>query len=241
MIPTPDLSHLSSTDFEHVYEPAEDTFIFLDALETDADLLRASGPSICLEIGQLYRSGSGCVSSFLSTVLGASSSLYLCTDINSLACRATSRTGIQNHASALPNSIFQPLSITKQGQLDAINASLALPLLRRLQNSVDIILFNPPYVPTTANEALEAQDSRHIHGSWAGGSDGMQVTDIFLEMVPKLLSPQGRFYLVAIKQNNIPDIQQRMLEIHKLESQIVLQRRAGREHLFILRFSRQAS
>lgn len=35
-----------------------------------------------------------------------------------------------------------------------------------------------------------------------------------------LLSENGRFYLVALKQNNISGIQQRMLEEHGLESQV---------------------
>lgn len=69
MIPTPITSHLSAADFENVYEPAgefasvscppitrltrivhsEDTFILLDALEQDAELLK--GSRVCLEIG----------------------------------------------------------------------------------------------------------------------------------------------------------------------------------------------
>lgn len=70
MIPTPDLSHLTSQDFDKVYEPAgiflnhclaqpsahvgliiEDTFLLLDALEQDESWLRSLRPTICLEIG----------------------------------------------------------------------------------------------------------------------------------------------------------------------------------------------
>lgn len=64
-----------------------------------------------------------------------------------------------------------------------VNASLADPFYQRLSNKVDVILFNPPYVPTLEEEALQAQDLRNIQGSWAGGSDGMQVTYAFLDRV----------------------------------------------------------
>ncbi|KAJ6519448.1 S-adenosyl-L-methionine-dependent methyltransferase [Mycena sanguinolenta] len=218
MIPTPDLSHLRPADYEHVYEPAEDTFILLDALEQEAEQLKSLNPRISLEIG----SGSGCVSSFLGNITGSSTALYLCTDINPYACKCTISTGRQNKVS-----------------LEPVNASLAHPLLARLRNSVDIILFNPPYVPTVFNEASGAQENRDIEGSWAGGQDGMQVTDKFFPQVADLLSPRGRFYLVAITQNNIPDIQRRMEDNYALESQVVLRRRAGGEHLSVLVFTRK--
>ncbi|KAJ7756480.1 S-adenosyl-L-methionine-dependent methyltransferase [Mycena maculata] len=218
MIPTPDLSHLRPGDYEHIYEPAEDTFILLDALEQDAEELTTMGPLISLEIG----SGSGCVSSFLGSITGPSAVLYLCTDINPHACKCSSATGRQNKV-----------------PLELVNASLAQPLLSRLRKSVDIILFNPPYVPTVRDEASGAQTDRDIGGSWAGGQDGMQVTDRFFPQVDDLLSPRGRFYLVAVSQNNVPDIQRRMREEYALESKVVLQRRAGREHLFVIRFARE--
>ncbi|KZT65580.1 putative methylase [Daedalea quercina L-15889] len=217
MIPTPDLSHLTKKDYEHVYEPAEDTFILLDGLEEDAGKLRSAHPRICLEIG----SGSGCVSSFVGSILGASTTLYLTTDINFHACRCTRQTGHQNK---IP--------------IDAVNASLAAPLMRRLRHAVDVLIFNPPYVPTYSDEADDAQLRADIPGAWAGGKDGMQITDVLLDQVEDLLSPVGRFYLVAVKQNDVPAIRRRMLDIYGLQSEVVLQRRAGGEHLYVIRFTR---
>ena len=35
-----------------------------------------------------------------------------------------------------------------------------------------------------------------------------------------MLSEKGRFYLVVLKQNNVPEIQKRMLHQHGLESKV---------------------
>ncbi|KLO20505.1 S-adenosyl-L-methionine-dependent methyltransferase [Schizopora paradoxa] len=220
MIPTPDTSHLTNADFEHVYEPAEDTFILLDALEADAERLRALTPRIAMEIG----SGSGCVSAFLGAVLGSTTCLYLSTDINPHAALCTLKTGGQNKV-----------------PLEPVVTSLIGPFAKRLHRAVDVLIFNPPYVPTEDEEMTDAQAGRAIEGSWAGGKQGMLVTERVLCGLDEILSEKGLFYLVAVKDNDVPSIRRRMDEEYGFESDIVLQRRAGREHLFVIRFSRKAS
>lgn len=49
--PTPDLSHLKWSDFEHLYEPSDDTFLLLDALEKDRSFMEARHPGLCVEVG----------------------------------------------------------------------------------------------------------------------------------------------------------------------------------------------
>ncbi|GAA5903639.1 hypothetical protein JCM8208_003642 [Rhodotorula glutinis] len=216
MIPTPTTSHLSAVDFEDVYEPAEDTFILLDALERDAALLK--GSRVVLEIG----SGSGCVSAFLGAICGPSSALYLCTDLNPYAARCTALTGRSN---SVP--------------LNPILTDLTSALLPRLTHAVDALVFNPPYVETDDAEAVVAQEDGVIERAWAGGIGGMRVTNRLLEQVETLLSPRGVFYLVAVPENKPLQIIEEMKQ-RGLNGEITLKRRAGREHLHILRFSRPA-
>ncbi|WVW81635.1 hypothetical protein I302_103630 [Kwoniella bestiolae CBS 10118] len=216
-LPTPNIAHLTEEDYEHVYEPAEDSFILLDALELDAQLIRGDKPTICVEIG----SGSGIVSTFLSQLVGPSSSLVLSTDINRYACEVTLRTAKANQIS-----------------LNPILCHLLDPLSSRLRNKVDILVFNPPYVPTGMTELLDTQHQKDIGGAWAGGQDGMIVTDIILDQLPDLLTPSGKMYLVTVVQNKPLEIIRKM-EAKGLICKEIIKRRAGRELLSVLRISRE--
>ncbi|KAI0211831.1 Methyltransferase N6AMT1 [Lamellibrachia satsuma] len=210
MLPTPCLRHLTTSNYEHVYEPVEDSFLFLDALEKDAKFLTALRPDVCLEVG----SGSGVVSAFIARLLG-NNTYYICTDINPLAAIATQGTARQNHVI-----------------LNTVVTDLTASLLPRLTGQVDVLLFNPPYVVTPSEEV----GSRGIEASYAGGRDGREVTDRFFPGVPKLLSPRGTFYLIVIKENKQDEIET-LMRSYGLKMEVVLTRRSGPEHLSVLKFT----
>jgi release factor glutamine methyltransferase len=67
--------------------------------------------------------------------------------------------------------------------LSVIVCDLANPLFKRLKGNVDVLIFNPPYVPTDQQEASEATKNRRIESSWAGGLQGMSVTNRLLPQV----------------------------------------------------------
>ncbi|XP_069485887.1 methyltransferase N6AMT1 isoform X3 [Ambystoma mexicanum] len=213
MYPTPLYSHVGQAPFSDVYVPAEDTFILIDALERDAEELKKR-TGICLEVG----SGSGLVSTFLATVIGPKA-FYLCTDINPEATACIVETALRNSVH------IQPL-IT----------DLVKGLLLRLHGIVDLLVFNPPYVITPSEEV----GSPGIAAAWAGGKEGREVMDRFFPFVPHLLSEQGVFYLVTLKENNPDDIVERMKKCG-LFGTVALSRQAGRERLHVLKFIRSAS
>ncbi|KAJ1509510.1 S-adenosylmethionine-dependent methyltransferase [Coelomomyces lativittatus] len=91
---TPDTSYLTENEvFNSVYDPAEDTFLLLDALELEIQngVLPTLKPTIIVEIG----SGSGCVSTFLTMHL-PKCAVSITTDINFIANVATLTTSKVN-------------------------------------------------------------------------------------------------------------------------------------------------
>lgn len=174
-------------------------------------------------------SGSGIVSSFLASLLTPLPLLQIAIDINKDACRVTQNTARQN----------------KVQHLDVLQTDLLSGLSNGLWGELDVLIFNPPYVPTEDEEQqisqqqlLSGDSSIAIAASWAGGSTGMNVTNRLLKVVPQILSPSGVFYLVCIQQNNPEKIKSDMLA-KGLQNTVVLKRLAGRERLSVVKFFRQ--
>lgn len=122
--------------------------------------------------------------------------LFMATDVNDKAAQATLGTGLANGVAPL----------------EAVQGDLLTVCLPWLDGKVDVLVFNPPYVPTPSEEVggryvglcrlflgicadehparsiasltrLRAHNSG-IEAAWAGGKDGREVVDRLLPDVP---------------------------------------------------------
>lgn len=193
-------------EYSEVYEPSEDTFLFIDALEAEQQFIRSLQPQRAVEIG----SGSGVVITALASIL-RNSCTYFATDINSQACKATQLTGTLNNTA-----------------IQCINADL-LSCFRF--NCFDIVLFNPPYVLTDDEEVSGTGLSR----AWAGGRDGRLIIDKLLLDLSSLLTSEGVCYMVLLNENKPQEIVY-VLRRHQMDGRQVLERRIIGEHLFVYKF-----
>jgi release factor glutamine methyltransferase len=220
----PSLDHLNFKDYDNVYEPSDDTFLLCDALKTECSvggetLLRTRG-LVCAEMG----SGSGCVITCFGQLLvefaGNPGCVLFAIDINPLAAQITKRTAAANNVviDAIHGNLFSSLRMF---------SSSPPPLL-------DVLIFNPPYVPTPDEEV----GGNGIEASWAGGTYGRVVIDRFLPYLPRVLATTGICYLLLVEENKPREIIDIVSSMGFVNSRIIQTRRARNELLHILKIQR---
>lgn len=213
MLPTPSTSHV---DYDHIYEPAEDSFLLIDTLVSDSETsflqsrfpLNSPSPLV-LEVG----TGSGVVLGFAtahaSRIFGRADVTTLGTDLNRFACLATSQTVQQAVSEAGDQAgLF----------LGCLNVDLVGAIKTR---TVDVLIFNPPYVPSEslpetsnlqdASEVRDAftRDSHLLSLSTDGGQDGMEITNRLISQLDCVLSTHGVAYILLCAQNKPDEVMAR--------------------------------
>lgn len=168
----------------------------------------------------MFRCGSGEVTQYLVSVLPQAYVLTI--DVNSLA---TSKTLQLLKPSPTENIAHSTVDV------------LTTDLFTAFRNSTkfDLILFNPPYVPTDADELARALNDRDISASWAGGPNGRFLIDRFLVELPNYLSPTSLAYVVLIHENQIEEVLTTATGLG-LSTDVVMKRLAGIESLYTIRF-----
>ena len=213
--PLPSLEHLSRADTEHVYEPSDDTFLLVDALHHDVAL---ENTRIIVELG----CGTGVATVAMLKLLNSGHHqvhAYM-TDINPRALEMARRTAQANGIDS--------------DRITTCNCDLASNLVTRLENQVDILIFNPPYVPTPNEEV----GSIGIEASWAGGDRGRVVIDRSLSQIAQLLKrPSGVAYMIVVDDNEPHEIAAVMHERYRIKVVPFLRRRARNEFLTVLKMT----
>jgi len=114
---------------------------------------------------------------------------------------------------------------------DLALCDLAGPLLQRLAGQVDVLAFNPPYVPTPVEEVTAGG----ISAAWAGGDRGRVVIDRALPAIAALLAPSGgEAFIVTVAENQPLEVLAAMARLG-VPGEVVLERSADEERLVILR------
>ncbi|KAI6093871.1 putative methylase [Hypoxylon rubiginosum] len=243
MLPTPDTSHVA---YERIYEPAEDSFLLLDTLSSASEtafLRERFGNNyapLVVEVGP----GSGVVIAFVNAqaeaLFGTRNILTAAVDVNGYACKATNETA---------KKAARENAATHGRFLGAVQGDLVEPLKNQ---SVDVLIFNPPYVPTPELPKQPGQadlphvdtkptfdeDSYMLSLSYAGGKDGMETTDRLIDSLPNVLSCKGCAYILLCAQNKPEEVKNRIRTLGdawKVETVGSSGKQAGWERLQIIR------
>ncbi len=272
MLPTPSTTHVPYT---RVYEPSEDSFLLLDTLSAPSETaflashFPSSSPStntittsspLLLEIGP----GSGVVLAFLTAhaqhIFGRQDVLALGVDVNWHACAATGET-VRKAVGESSSSSSSPEERDGGGGggsgsgcfLGAVQGDLTGAVR---PGTVDVLVFNPPYVPTDevpsllGKEGEEAggkttfeEDSRLLALAYAGGRDGMEITERVIAALPGVLSARGVAYLLLCAGNKPEEVKARIRGMEggewRAETVGTSGKQAGWEKLQIVRIWRE--
>lgn len=147
-----------------VYEPSEDTFQLLEAIIVKKD-------DKVLEIG----TGTG----LISLVCAYKGTNVVCTDVNPFAVELAKKNFLVN------NSFLSGSYDIRLGNLFDVLT---------FDDKFDIIIFNPPYLPTKSNERVGGSGWFDI--ATDGGVDGLKVTKQFIDGLSNHLRKDGCAYFV---------------------------------------------
>ncbi len=98
-------------------------------------------------------------------------------------------------------------------------------LFENIKEKFDLIIFNPPYVPSESN-------FREINDlAWAGGESGREIIDKFLDQFKSYLNDNG---ILLLLQSSLSDIDKTLKKISKFKPEIVASKKLAWETLVVI-------
>ena len=210
-----------SKDFQNVYEPAEDSFLLIDSIDSELDQIQfeKNNKITSIELG----CGSGLVSCcFLSKMkyLNIQNLNHYCVDINKDAIKLTE-------------------NLLKNYNLEKNVKFIEGDLFNKIENiEFDIIIFNPPYVTTDNEEYKNALVKKDISAAWAGGNKGSETINRFIEQLKKYISDKTIIFLLLSKENDYELIIDNMKKLYNFSYEILMRNKFKNESLAVFKFFR---
>ena len=146
-----------------VYEPAEDTYLLADSV-------------VVSEGNSVFEVGSGC--GLIALYCASRGANFICCDVNPFAVELIKKNFLVNE------SLLKGSFDVRIGDLFSVLDS---------KNSFDVIIFNPPYLPTSKKELVGG--SGWFDKAVSGGLNGLEVIERFINQVSGFLKKkwQGLF------------------------------------------------
>ncbi|MHA1467230.1 MAG: HemK2/MTQ2 family protein methyltransferase [Promethearchaeota archaeon] len=176
--------------FNNVYPPSDDTYLIIDYLKKNVnenffDGLPISTISNILDMG----TGTGIIALFLQEIkkyLSKFTTKIFASDISEAAIRcATLNEGVNNY----------------KDNITFIKSDLFRKFPPNLLHSFDIIVFNPPYLPSIS---YKEKDPIPKSGdtNWDGGEQGFEVFLEFITQAKDFLNSEQNYYIYFISSSS---------------------------------------
>ena len=191
-----------------VYEPAEDTFLLLESIHIKPN-------------DNVFEIGTGC--GIIALVCASRSANVICTDINP-------------YAVALAKRNYKRNKCFIQGKFEVRKSSL----FSEIKNNeiFDVIIFNPPYLPTKKDELVGG--SGWFDVATNGGAEGLKIVKRFIDGLSKYLSKNGKAYFIFSSLSNIKKLSL-YISKSKLKAKVVSSYNFIDETLFVYCISKYST
>jgi len=182
-------------------------------LETCSDVYEPSEDSflIAKEIEKLDFTGKevleiGTGTGLLSLIVAKKAKTVLSTDINPSALKCAEKNAKVNK---IKNISF-----------------LKSDLFENITDSFDVIIFNPPYIPT------ESEFNDLEERAWVGGKSGRKITDRFLSEFEYYMNKKG---IILILQSSLSNIEKTLEKLKPFNPEIISSQKLEWEKLVVIK------
>jgi len=211
-----------SKDFLNVYEPAEDTFLMIDTINLDKELIFAKIKNkIFSKSNNIFNTVEvGCGSGLVSATLVKMIKDYISFDLNDEIIYKHFCLDVNRDAIDLTRNLMKSYKLDNHVEVHESNL-FSFFTEQNIDIKFDLVIFNPPYVTTDEEEYSSAIEKKDISAAWAGGKSGSEVIYDFIEKLGNFITfPDSAIYLLLSEENEYGKIQNLMKNKYSFDFEV---------------------